>query len=94
MTDDTSNPPGDNPPSDRRNDSRRTVLKPAQVVYNEGKSTIPCRIRNMSETGARLEFPTVQLLPHTFELHVPGMPVRQCMLRWAKDNLAGVWFAS
>ena len=89
MSDDTSNPN-----SDRRGDNRRTMLKPAQIVYNDGKSTIPCRIRNISDTGARLEFPSPQLLPHTFELHAQGMPVRQCMLRWAKDNLAGVWFAS
>jgi hypothetical protein len=87
MTDDSSNQS-----SNRRGGGRRTALKSAQVVYNNGKSSIPCRIRNISEGGAKLEFGIAQLLPHKFELHVPGMPVRQCDLRWAKDNLVGVQF--
>ena len=47
---------------------------------HERKSILNCRIRNLSEGGARLELPTAQLLPHTFELHITGMPVRQCAL--------------
>jgi len=41
-----------------------------------------------------LDLGTPQLLPHTFELHVTGMPVRLCNLRWAKGNLVGVSFAA
>lgn len=88
MTDD---PPK---PSDRRLDDRHALLKSAQIIYNKGKSAIDCRILDISETGARLEFPSAQLLPHTFDLHVQGMPVRLCMLRWAKGNQIGVWFVS
>jgi hypothetical protein len=35
---------------------------------------------------------TPQLLPHTFELQIPGQPARLCNLRWAKGNLVGVSF--
>jgi PilZ domain len=80
--------------SNRRGEDRRPVLKAAQIVFNDRKSVLNCRIRNLSDTGARLEFPTSQLLPHVFELHVAGMPVRQCALRWAKDRLAGVAFVT
>ncbi|MGH6930872.1 MAG: PilZ domain-containing protein [Dongiaceae bacterium] len=88
----TDEPP--KPSNERRGEDRRTALKSAQIVFNDHKSIMTCRIRNISETGARLEFPTAQLLPHSFELQVPGAPVRLCMLRWAKGNLAGVWFVS
>jgi PilZ domain len=78
--------------SNRRGRDRRSVLKAAQIVFNDRKSVLNCRIRNLSEGGARLELPTSQLLPHAFELHMTGMPVRHCTLRWAKGRLAGVSF--
>ena len=79
-------------PSDNRRggETRRTALKGAHIVYAGG--SVECRIRNISDGGARLELAGRQLLPHTFELHVTGMPVRTCSLRWAKDNLVGVQF--
>lgn len=87
MSDDTDDYTGE-----RRGGDRRTAFKNGHIVYNDGKNVIPCRIRNISDGGAKLELGTPQLLPHTFELHVPGMPVRPCSLRWAKDKLVGVQF--
>ena len=87
MTDDPNNPS-----SDRRGNNRRTALKGGRIVYKDG--SLECRVRNISDGGARLELGTPQLLPHTFELHVTGMPVRLCNLRWAKGNLVGVSFAA
>lgn len=80
--------------SNRRGKDRRSVLKAAQIVFNDRKSVLNCRIRNLSDGGARLEFATSQLLPHAFELHMTGMPVRHCALRWAKGRLAGVSFVT
>lgn len=86
MTDDPSHP------SDQRRggETRRTALKGGHIVYPGG--SVECKLRNISEGGARLELALQQLLPHTFELHIAGMPVRQCSLRWARDNLVGVQF--
>ncbi|HEY1385062.1 MAG TPA: PilZ domain-containing protein [Dongiaceae bacterium] len=78
--------------TNRRGDNRRTALKSGRIVHSQG--SIECKIRNISEGGARLELGTPQLLPHTFELHISGMPVKHCSLRWAKDNLVGVAFVS
>ncbi|MEZ5831896.1 MAG: PilZ domain-containing protein [Dongiaceae bacterium] len=86
MTGDPSNPSDER----RGRETRRTAFKNGHIVFKDGN--VPCRIRNISDGGARLEFGTPQLLPHTFELHVPGMPVRVCSLRWAKDSLIGVQF--
>lgn len=76
----------------RRNEDRRTVLKGAKAVFNDGKSVLICRVRDLSTGGARLEFPPRTTLPERFELHLAGTAVRHCELRWFKRNIAGVRF--
>lgn len=79
------------PTDDRRGrEVRRTALKTGRIVHKGG--SVPCKLRNISDGGARLDIGAPQLLPHIFELHIPGMPVRTCSLRWAKDNHIGVQF--
>jgi hypothetical protein len=82
----------DSAPSARRSQDRRTVLKGAKIVFNNGKGVMVCRVRDLSPGGARLEFPPRQSLPETFELHVAGQPVRRCERRWVRNNLVGVRF--
>jgi hypothetical protein len=82
----------DGGPETRRGEDRRTVLKGAKVVFNDGKSVLVCRVRDLSPGGARLEFPPRTTLPEAFELHVTGQPMRQCELRWFKRNIAGIRF--
>jgi hypothetical protein len=87
MTDDQGSPE-----HTRRGQDRRTVLKGAKVVFNNGKSMLPCRVRDLSPDGARLEFPPRQALPESFELHVTGQPVRKCERRWTRNSIVGVRF--
>lgn len=82
------------PDTKRRSQDRRTVLKGAKVVFNNGKGVLVCRVRDLSPGGARLEFPPRQSLPDTFELHVTGQPVRRCERRWVRNNIVGVRFAA
>jgi hypothetical protein len=82
----------DGRPEKRRGEDRRTILKGAKVVFNEGKSVLVCRVRDLSSGGARLEFPPRTTLPERFELHVTGSPPRHCELRWFKRNIAGIRF--
>lgn len=79
-------------PSNRREHFRRTVIKGARIIFNDRQSTLSCRVRDMTESGARLDLATQQLLPHEFELQVSGSPARRCGLRWAQGNLVGVSF--
>jgi hypothetical protein len=79
-------------PSSRRGQDRRPVLKGAKVVFNNGKGVLVCRVRDLSPSGARLEFPPRQALPDQFELHVTGQPVRKCERRWVRNNIVGVRF--
>lgn len=89
MTDDN-----DLAPENRRGAVRRLVIMGAVILYNDRKITIPCRVRDISETGAKLEFDKQQLLPHHFELKIRDLPILQCELRWAKGTRAGVRFMS
>ena len=59
-------------PSNRREQFRRTVIKGAKIIFNDRKSTLDCRVRDMTTDGARLDLSTQQLLPHEFELQVSG----------------------
>ena len=76
----------------RRGQDRRTILKGAKVVFNNGTGVLVCRVRDLSAGGARLEFAPRQTVPESFELHVAGSPVRQCERRWQRNNIVGVRF--
>jgi hypothetical protein len=89
MTDDQGSPQ-----DKRRRQDRRTVLKGAKVVFNNGKGVLVCRVRDLSPDGARLEFPPRQALPDFFELHVAGQPMRKCERRWVRNNIVGVRFVA
>jgi PilZ domain len=78
--------------STRRCQDRRTILKGAKIVFNNGKGVMLCRVRDQSPGGARLEFPPRQALPERFALHVAGQPVRFCERRWVRNNIVGVKF--
>ena len=78
--------------SNRREQSRRTVLKSARIVFNERKSTMDCRIRDMSEEGARIDLMTQQLLPHEYELQMAVVPSRRGGLCWWRGTFIGVRF--
>lgn len=81
-------------PEDKRRHVRRLVIMGAVLMYDNQKITLPCRVRDISESGAKLEFEQQQLLPHTFDLKIRDLPPLRCVLRWAKGNRAGVEFVS
>ncbi|WP_119304434.1 PilZ domain-containing protein [Dongia deserti] len=78
--------------ANRRDQMRRMVIKGAKIIFNNRKSVLDCRVRDLTADGARLDLSTQQLLPHEFELQVAGDPTRRCGLRWARGTQAGVRF--
>ena len=72
----------------RRGQDRRVVLKGAKAVFNNGKSVLICRVRDLSPGGAKLEFPPRQELPEFFELHVAGQPVGVSSYTYLINGLA------
>jgi hypothetical protein len=55
--------------NDKRRGPRQRVLKGGIVAFNDRRSTLPCIVRDISETGARLRMETMSVLaPDTFLL--------------------------
>jgi hypothetical protein len=70
----------------------RTILG-ARAVFNGGRSSIDCQIRNISNTGARISLAEGLSLPGAFELEVPSRNnTYQVALRWRTKDAAGVQF--
>jgi len=79
----------------RRTARRARVLKSAIASFNQNFSSAPCVVRNLSQTGARIEFTDATLVPGQFELHVEidGYKV-DCRRIWTRGNVCGVVFVS
>lgn len=77
---------------DPRARMRRRVLKAGRILFG-GCVTLECTVRDISETGARLEFKDATQVPDTFELFVEldGLSA-DCAVAWRKANLVGVGF--
>jgi len=58
--------------AERRQVPRRTVLKGGRIVFNAGRSTIDCTVRNLSANGAKLVVSSVLGIPDGFELLLDG----------------------
>ena len=76
----------------RTNPSRRKLLKNGRVLLSKWAS-IDCTIRNLTDTGARLEFTNPTELPTDFKLKILAtdqvVPVE---LIWQRGLAAGVRF--
>ena len=79
-------------PADARA-ARSKVLKGAHAAFNQEFSAIPCTLRNLSGSGARLIFEGGWFVPDRFTLHVDidGYKV-ECERVWQKGSECGVRF--
>ncbi len=71
---------------------RRNTMIIATIVYNGGFSRQDCVIRNLSDTGAKLEVPTVKAIPQQFDLMVSGHRPQHCRVAWRSLRELGVQF--
>jgi hypothetical protein len=76
---------------EKRLSPRRTAAVPAKILYGQGK--IDCIIRNVSDTGAKLEVRAVSKVPPTFQLLVDGHEPQTCRVVWRSLREMGVAFA-
>lgn len=78
---------------DKRGGPRQRVLKSGKIVFAGGSFTIDCTIRNISETGARLQVPLTVAIPDRFTLvDVHARTRREARVAWRKNDLIGVRF--
>jgi hypothetical protein len=80
---------------DGRSASRRRILKAGIVAFNDRHSTLPCTVRDLSTTGARLRVNGSVNAPDTFELiiELDGLEA-SCQVVWRKVDQIGVRFLS
>lgn len=78
----------DHKPKERA--ARRRVLQGAHAAFNNEFSSVPCRVKNISETGALLEFDNPDCVPTKFILHVAldGFKIECCTVRKDKNWVA------
>ncbi len=82
------------PPIEPRAAPRRRQLKSGIIAFQNRHATLPCRVREYSDTGARLEVETPHV-PDTFELliELDGIEA-DCETVWRRGPLLGVRFLS
>ena len=77
----------------KRISPRQRVLKSGRIVFAGGSFSIDCTIRNVSDTGARLQVPTTVAIPDKFTLvDVQTGKRRGVKVVWRKEDLIGVHF--
>jgi len=77
---------------ERRLQPRRNTMIFATIVFDGGRTRLDCVIRDLSEGGAKLEFPTVRGIPQSFDLIVPGHRPHHCRVAWRALKEMGVQF--
>jgi len=64
----------------------------ATVVFDGGRSRMRCIIRNLSDSGAKLEVASVANIPRTFDLVVGKVRPQPCIVVWRAVKELGVQF--
>jgi hypothetical protein len=77
---------------DTRSSPRRRTLKGGKIVVNDGFSTFTCTIRNLSETGAKLQLSSVIGIPERFVLKLDDGRDYPCEVAWRTETEIGVKF--
>ena len=77
---------------ERRGVARRRTLKGAHIVFNDGRSTITCVVRNLSATGALLRVESVLGVPPDFTLSMDDGTKYRCEMVRRSGTEIGVKF--
>ena len=76
---------------EHRRAPRNKTLKGARIVFPNGISTIACRIRDQSETGALIVVELASTIPDEFNLILDGDDRKQpCNVAWRRAGRIGV----
>ncbi len=72
---------------------RRKAFKAGIISYQNHSLTVDCVIRDMSSSGAKLQFAKSVIVPEHFTLTIPMEGQRvDCLVRWRKANVIGAEF--
>lgn len=78
-------------PAERRAKPRKKVLFSGVIVYGEGHYAINCRIRDLTDTSARLVLPANENVPEEFFLiNMKEQTAHKARMIWRKKDEAGL----
>lgn len=89
---DTAAPDAVQPRPERRLSPRRNCAIAAELVFDQGRRIVPCIIRNVSETGAKLELRSMVGIPQSFILRGASFQPQRCRVAWRALKEMGVEF--
>ncbi|AVF02778.1 MAG: hypothetical protein Devi2KO_02500 [Devosia indica] len=78
--------------NEERGAQRHRTLKSGKIVFNDGRSTFDCVIRNLSDTGAKLTVTSAFGVPQRFVLAMADGRKLDCELAWHSETEIGVRF--
>ncbi|MEO6395282.1 MAG: PilZ domain-containing protein [Devosia sp.] len=81
------------PDTEHRAGRRHLTLKGGKMVFNSGRSSIDCMVRNLSAEGAKLKVESQIGIPDSFELVLSDSQKHNCRVVWRKAKEIGVTFA-
>ena len=79
---------------EHRRQPRMKTYKSGRIIFNDGRSTLDCILRNLSGSGAKLSFSQVPAIPDTFKVTFSDGSTRSCSVAWRKSLDVGVSFLS
>ena len=78
---------------DNRRDQRRRIFKGGKIVFDWGRSSIDCTIRDLSASGAALTVENTIGIPAEFTLIIMRDNVaKACRVVWKEEKRVGVTF--
>lgn len=81
------------PVDNKRRALRRRALLSGKIAYQNGKFTIPCTIRDISELGARVRVAEGQVLPtQVFLIDIREGCAYDSIIKWQRHPDAGLEF--
>ncbi len=80
--------------SNRRINLRKKTLKSAKIVFNKKQSVIDCFVRDLSDTGAKLQVADLVAIPRTFTLMLHDGSSHECERVRAHGTEIGVRFVN
>jgi len=83
------------PMVDKRRRLRKKALLGGVVVHNAGQYAFRCAIRDLAESGARIEFPNGQVFPASvYLINIGARTGHEAKVTWVRDSEAGLTFVN
>jgi hypothetical protein len=77
----------------RRKRVRTTVCLAARLLFGASRGPYDCIVRDVTNSGARLEVHDLKIIPTHFEMSLDNFrTARKCRLIWRRGSFIGVAF--